>query len=347
MHLPLAPCPAALSIDLLKHVDTVVFDKTGTLTEEVPHVGQIYPCDTYTEHELLQYAASAEHKQPHPIARAIVQAAQERDIRFLEGTQAEYSVGHGIAVVLAGRRIRVGSARFLDAAQISIPTDIQGLQDTSHQQGNSLILVAVDTAVAGAIELHPMVRPEAKAMIQGLSQRGISATYIISGDHDTPTRKLAKELGVTHYFAETLPARKAELLAELQQHGRSVCYVGDGINDAIALKKAEVSISLRGASSVATDTAQVILMDGRLSHVCELFDLARAYERRMQSIFKSSFFFPALGVAGVLFLHLGFVFAICMNQLGFLSGLTTATLPMLQKRPRQRMLKDRCLSVPP
>ena len=235
--------------------------------------------------------------------------------------------------IMPERFLKDWGTRAEGTAGISIPPDIQRMQDTSHQQGHSLILVAVDTEVAGAIELQPTVRSEAKAVIQGLTQRGITATYIISGDHEAPTRKLATELEVTHYFAETLPARKAELLAELQQQGRSVCYIGDGINDAIALKKAQVSISLRGASSVATDTAQVILMDGRLSHVCELFDLAREYERCMQAIFRSAFFFPVVGVAGVLFLHLRFVFAICMNQMAFLSSLTTAMLPILRKTP--------------
>ncbi len=116
----------------------------------------------------------------------------------------------------------------------------------------------------GAIELHPTIRPEAKEIIRELQERNISI-YIISGDHKKPTKKLAEALGIEHYFAEVLPQDKASLLSQLQDEGKSVCFVGDGINDSIALKQANVSISLRGASTIATDTAGIILMDGRFA----------------------------------------------------------------------------------
>ena len=115
--------------------------------------------------------------------------------------------------------------------------------------------------MAGAIELHPTIRPEAKQIIAELRKRNLSL-YIISGDHKTPTEKLATELGIDNYFAETLPENKADLIAKLQEEGKSVCFVGDGINDSIALKKANVSISMCGASTIATDTAGIVLMDG-------------------------------------------------------------------------------------
>ena len=147
---------------------------------------------------------------------------------------------------------------------IALPAGYEKMEQASYGQGHSLVYVAINDQLGGAIELVPTIRPEAKAIVDSLRQRNMSIV-IISGDHEKPTQKLAQELGIDHYFAETLPEHKAELIAKLQEEGRKVCFVGDGINDSVALKKANVSISLRGASTVATDTAGIILMDGRFA----------------------------------------------------------------------------------
>ena len=137
-----------------------------------------------------------------------------------------------------------------------------------------MVVVALNDQVQGAIEMQSVLRPEARVMIDALRQRGIEEMAIVSGDHPNPTQKVADALGIDQYFAEVLPEEKAEIVAQLQREGKKVCFVGDGINDAIALKKANASISLRGATTVATDAAQVVLMDGNLSKVGELFDLS-------------------------------------------------------------------------
>ena len=116
--------------------------------------------------------------------------------------------------------------------------------------GDSVVLVAVEGRIAGAIELHTTIRPEARATVQGLRRRHIASMYIISGDHEAPTRRLAGALGIEHYFAETLPEDKAALIEQLQRAGKIICYVGDGINDSIAMKKSHVSVSLSGASTL-------------------------------------------------------------------------------------------------
>ncbi len=144
-------------------------------------------------------------------------------------------------------------------------------------------MVAIDYQVAGAIVLQPTIRSEAKEVIEALRQRGIMSVYMISGDHKMPTRKLAADLGVDQYFAEMLPEQKADFVEQLQLGNKSVCYIGDSINDAIALKKATVSISLRGASTVATDAAQVILMNQSLRPLGDLFDLVHDYQRHAKT----------------------------------------------------------------
>ena len=123
--------------------------------------------------------------------------------------------------------------------------------------------------------LHAAVRPEVRQIVQGLRDRGVKHIAIISGDHEAPTRKLAESLDMDRYFAQVLPADKADYVMKLQNEGRKVCFVGDGINDSIALKQANVSISLRGASSIATDTAHIVFLEEGLSKLCDLRDIAR------------------------------------------------------------------------
>ena len=149
---------------------------------------------------------------------------------------ADYKVGYGIKVRVHKRVVRVGSARFMDVKRIAIPAGIRSTMTTCHNYGYSLVLVAVDDTLIGAIELHPTLRPEAQTVVQALYSMGVKSTHIISGDHEIPTRTLANELGIDSYSAQTLPSNKAAIIAQMQEEGRSVCYVGDGINDSIAPK---------------------------------------------------------------------------------------------------------------
>lgn len=197
--------------------------------------------------------------------------------------------------------------------------------------------MAINDEVGGAIEPQPTVRPEAKATIQALRERyGISVIAIISGDHEAPTKKLANSLGVDQYFAEVLPEEKANIIGQLQEEGRSVCYVGDGINDAIALKAANVSVSLRGASTVATDTAQVILMSQKLDQLGDLFELTREFEANMKGIFATTITPALMAIGGVLFLHLGVTYVIVINQLGLVGGISYALWPLLRNNATRK-----------
>ncbi|MCW5849168.1 MAG: heavy metal translocating P-type ATPase [Anaerolineae bacterium] len=244
------------SLELLAEVDTIVFDKTGTLTLEQPHVAAVHVVRRDTEDDVVRWAAWAEQRQSHPIARAILTAARERGLALRGIDDAHYEVGFGIQAHVAGEAIRVGSRRYMDMEGLSLPAELQVVQAQCAAQGHSLVWVAVDDAVVGALELHATVRPEAKALVEKLKARGLEA-HILSGDQEAPTQRLAQELGMDHYSANVLPGGKAEVIERLQAQGKSVCFVGDGINDAIALKTAHVSVSLRGATTVAMDAAQV------------------------------------------------------------------------------------------
>jgi heavy metal translocating P-type ATPase len=320
-------------LELLGKIDTLVFDKTGTLTENQPQVGKIHLCGEYEEDDILAIAAAAEHKQTHPVALAILKEAQMRALVIPPTEEVEYKVGYGIKVIIEKRLIRVGSLRFMETEDIKIPSVIQQQITDWQKAGNSVIMVAVDNNLIGVIELVPTIRPDAKATIQALKKRQIKSVYIISGDHEIPTRKLAESLGVDDYFAETLPQNKADIIKQLQAAGKMVCYVGDGINDAIALKQANVSVSLRGASTAATDTAQVILMHEKLEQLCQLFEFSQDFESNLKTSFAAILLPSFIGGFGAFFMHFTIIQTILLKQVGLVAGLTNTMLPLMKHKP--------------
>lgn len=337
----------ARSFELMKGVDTIIFDKTGTLTLEQPHVSHIYLSavqngQPMTEELLLSYAAAAESKQYHPIAKAIVQAAQERGVPRLAVEDTHMEVGYGVKVCLpqtvltagsaapakvAEKVINVGSSRYMEMEGIVIPAEMTAVQASCHAQGHSLVLVAVNGRLAGGIELQPTIRPEALEAIAALKERGVRL-YIISGDHETPTRQLAGTLGIDHYFADVLPQDKAVLVEQLKADGRKVCFVGDGINDALALSRADVSVSLRGASTLATDTAQVVLMSQDLRQLNFLIQLAHEFDQSLNWLFRLTLVPVGTVVVSTFLLHTGIYTAIAVWQLGMMGGIGMGFLPL-------------------
>jgi len=179
--------------------------------------------------------------------------------------------------------------------------------------------------------LHPTIRPEANAVVAALKERKL-ALYIISGDQELPTKKLADTLGIDQYFAQVLPQDKAELVAKLQQEGRSVCFIGDGINDSIALKKANVSISLRGATTMATDAAQMILTEGTLRQLPSLFAMSDKLESNMRGNLWAGTLPGLICIGGVFFFHIGIFAASLLSWVGLTSGIANAMLPLIQYR---------------
>lgn len=326
------------TFELLEKVDTVVFDKTGTLTEEQPCIAQIYAYGDYSADEVLRYAAAAEAKQNHPIAKAILQQATDKNLELPEIEEASYKLGYGLTVTIEGHIIRVGSVRFLEQETIHISDDIRAAQKYCQDQGTPMIAVAVDNHAIGAIELAAAVRPGTKELIHELTHEcGIKSTYIISGDQDAPTRKLAEELGITHYFAQVLPEEKAKLIKQLQAEGKSVCYVGDGINDSIALQEADVSVSIRGASTVATDTAQIVLMGKTLNQLPYLFGMGQQFNGHMKKVVATVITPCVISVGGsIMFFNLGLIQSFIFPQIGLLAGIAVAMRPVLKRRNNNR-----------
>jgi Cu2+-exporting ATPase len=316
------------ALESLNNIDTVVFDKTGTLTNEQPEIGRIILCDCYDENEILTYAAAAERKFSHPIAKAILQKAEERCLTLPDIEVSNYQIGYGVKVNWENKTVRVGSLRFMVLEGFSIPDIIKNAELDIYKQGSSLIFVAVNDKISGAIEIKPQIRPEAKDIISGLRQHGIKHIAIVSGDHQQPTKSLAEKLGIDDYFYDILPENKAEIVEQLQKEGRSVCFVGDGINDAIAMKKANVSISLSGATSIATDMAEVVLMDGSLSHLCDLFDISSKLDANLQNTLWYALIPGFVNLSGAFLLHFSILTAFVVNGSFGIIGLNNAVQPL-------------------
>jgi Cu2+-exporting ATPase len=316
------------ALELMNEIDTVLFDKTGTLTRERPEVGRVIPCAGFTDRQVLLYAAAAERKFHHPIALAILHRASELGLDLPETDETQYKVGYGITVGVEGRTVRVGSKRFIETEGIELTDETLGALEEAHREGYTMVMVAVDGRLAGAVELRASVRPEVREIVRGLRKRGVKHIAIISGDHDAPTRKLAHELGMDRYFAQVLPADKADYVEKLQKEGRKVCFVGDGINDSIALKKANVSISLRGASSIATDTAHIVFLEEGLAKLCELKDVARDLDRNVKRSWSLILAPNIACIAGVFTLGFGIMTSVITNNVAALGALGNGLLPL-------------------
>ncbi|MCP4147658.1 MAG: heavy metal translocating P-type ATPase [bacterium] len=306
------------ALEKLCDIDTVIFDKTGTLTTGEPEVSAIIPCNSHSEKEILTYAATAESKLTHPIAKAILNKAAEQNITSKQIDDSNYRIGYGITVYIDNKTIRVGSSRFIESEAISIRGYAKRIANDSRQKGNTIVLVAVDDNVAGLIELQPKVRPEAATIISQLKQLGIKHTAIVSGDHCLPTQKLAEDLGMDEFFYDILPEEKARIVQRLKQKNRKVCFIGDGINDAIAMKKADVSVSLAGATTIATDVAEIVLMEDDLSCLQSLFAIANKLEATLNKSLKLTIAPGILNIAGAFLFHYGILASLVVNA-GFSS----------------------------
>lgn len=315
------------ALETLNRVDTFVFDKTGTLTEDVPTVGAIYTANGFGRDYVLTLAAAAETMQTHPFALAILRKAQERELSLPTIDETQVEIGYGLKATIEDQVVRVGSRRFMEMEEIPIGASYLAIEAASHAEGHSLVYVAIGNKLGGLIELHASIRPEVSEIANLLREREIDM-IIVSGDHTKPTRKLAQSVRVDSFHAERLPQDKAAIIDQLRATGHTVCFVGDGINDSIALKSADVAISLSGASAIATDTADVLLMDGSLKQLPTLIKLAE----QLDNNFSNSVFFSVvpgvLCVAGVYLFNLGIVPAVAIYQAGWLA--TVANSARLQ-----------------
>ncbi len=262
------------ALEALHKLDAIIFDKTGTLTVEVPQVERVVSYDPELDGtRILRLAAIAERRFSHPIARAILNRAEEMGLELPWIADSDYEIGFGVRVQVEGETVHVGSQRYLERQGIALPPEIVD-PPAGADHGSSVVLVAAGGRLAGSIELRANPRPEARALIESIRRRGIREIYLLSGDAEPATRTLAAQLGIERYASRVQPHEKAEHVRRLQARGLKVGMVGDGINDSAALSRADCSISLMGAADVARDVADVVFLDGDLAKFETLFAIS-------------------------------------------------------------------------
>lgn len=318
-------------LEQISSIDTLLFDKTGTLTDGALNVSAIHVVlEDYQETDVLFYAALAEHQLTHPIAKAIMERATWEGLDVSNHDDIEYRQGFGIVVQFDKHTIHVGSARFMTVEGILLSDSALVLQAEIHRQGHSLVMVAVDLEVAGVIELQATLRPEVQAVFKSLREHGIKHIGIVSGDHVVPTQKLAAQLDVDSFFAEVLPEDKAGIVKRFQAEGRRVCFIGDGVNDTIAMRQADLSISLRGATTLAIDVADIILTDPDLNRLCELMVLSEKLENNLRRGLGVCYTGMSIVLAGTLFTGIDVLTSMGVHFVLGSTAIGNSMLPLLE-----------------
>jgi Cu2+-exporting ATPase len=274
-------------LERLARVDTVVFDKTGTLTRGALRVTRVATYGGAREDDVVGLAAAAEVGFRHPVARAVARLAEERRLAVPAPVVTDLRAGFGVGVRVGDRRVLVGSRRFMEAHGVALDA-AAGDEADGHTVGASTTFVTVDGRLAGVLLLQDELRPEARDAVLALRARRMRNVIMVSGDHAEPTRVIAESLGVRHYNADLLPAEKAELIQRLKREARVVAMVGDGVNDALALRAADVGIAVPGGTEVVAEAASVVLWRGGLDQVVRALDLAHETMARFRSVVSVS-----------------------------------------------------------
>lgn len=258
------------ALETLSHVDRVLFDKTGTLTEGRPSlVASAGPAAD----DALRVAAALESGSEHPLGRAIVSAARDQGLSLPPVEDFHSIAGHGIEGRIEGRWIRVGSRRLMESEGIPLG-DLDTQATDLESKGRTVIFVATDSDPLGLLAIADRVKPESRAVIQALQQRGVTVA-MVTGDARRTAEAVAAELGIDEVHAEVLPQDKASVVIDQQQRGHRIAFVGDGINDAPALAQADVGIALASGTDIAIEAADVTLTRGQLGEVVTALTTAR------------------------------------------------------------------------
>jgi Cu+-exporting ATPase len=292
----------AEALERLEKVDTLVVDKTGTLTEGRPKVVAIRPAEGWPEDDVLRLAASVERASEHPLARAIVAAADTRGLALMAPQDVDSPVGKGVLGRVNGRAVVIGNAPFLRERGVET-ADLEAHGDALRREGATAIFVGVDGKAAAVIGIADPIKattPEALAALEAAGVRVI----MLTGDNRTTAEAVARKLGLADVEAEVLPDQKSAIVARLRSQGRVVAMAGDGVNDAPALAAADVGIAMGSGTDVAIESAGVTLLKGDLTGIVRARRLSQATMRNIRQNLFFAFIYNAAGIpvaAGVFY----------------------------------------------
>jgi heavy metal translocating P-type ATPase len=262
------------TLEHMASVSAIVFDKTGTLTSGEPRVEEVHRFNGRSEDEVLAMAAAVEMRLHHPAARAIVKAAQAKNLTIPERSESEFMRGMGCKAQVGEHEVIVGSKNMMMCEKIVID-EARESEARATKLGESISYVSIDGKVAGLIRYSDKLRPEASEALKSLKKLGVKKLVMATGDTEEAAQRIAKSCGITDVIAKAFPEDKAELVKKLKAEGHTVAVIGDGINDSPALAYADVAISLHGATDAAQEGADIILTDDNLTRLAEAIRISR------------------------------------------------------------------------
>jgi len=269
-----------LALEQARLIDIVIFDKTGTLTRGEFGVVEIATLDGWNEEQVLGLAAAIEGDSEHTIARGIRNSAAERNLELPPVTDFEAIKGRGVKAQSADKTVHIGGPRMLEFLNIELTERLIHLKEKAESRGQSVVYLIVESRTVAAFALADVIRPESRQAIDRLHTMGVEIA-MLTGDSQAVADSVAAELGIDQVFAEVLPEHKDQKVAELQAQGQKVAMVGDGVNDAPALTRADVGIAIGGGTDVAIESAGIILVKSNPLDVVKIFTLSRASYRKM------------------------------------------------------------------
>ena len=293
---------SAEALETAHTIDTVVLDKTGTITEGKPRVTDIRTADGLSETELLTIAASVEKPSEHPLSTAIVEEAARRNLSLRAVTGFEAVAGQGVAAEVGGVRYLAGNRRMMEENRIELGGFAEK-GETLSGEGKTPLYFAGEGKALGVVAVADTVKPTSRAAIEAFGQMGVDVV-MLTGDNKRTAAAIQKQLGIGRVVAEVLPQDKEREVAKLQEQGRKVAMVGDGINDAPALTRADVGIAIGAGTDVAIESADVVLMKSDLLDAVTAIDLSRAVIHNIKQNLFWAFFYNSIGIplaAGVFF----------------------------------------------
>ncbi len=269
-----------LALEAAREIDTVIFDKTGTLTKGEVGVVSTSMADGWREEEALALAAAIESDSEHMIARGIRQAARDQALSLPEVTGFEAIKGRGVRASSNGQLSHVGGPRLLEMLALERPANIANFAEDAGAKGQSVVYLVQGQQLIAAFALADVIRPESRRAVQRLHEMGVEVV-MLTGDSEAVARTVADELDIDGYFAQVLPEHKDQKVLELQRQGKRVAMVGDGVNDAPALTRADVGIAIGSGTDVAVESAGIILVKSNPLDVVKIVELSRASYRKM------------------------------------------------------------------
>jgi Cu+-exporting ATPase len=292
----------AEALEIMEKVDTLVLDKTGTLTEGKPQLTQIIATESFSENDVLGLVAGLERSSEHPLAAAIVNAAEERGLKLSVAASFESLTGKGVIGCVEGREVAVGNAALFATRQISAQYLLARADELRHQ-GQTVMLAAIDGKPAGLISVADPIKSSAREAVASLKRSGLRLV-MLTGDNRATAEAVAKQLGIAEFEAEVLPENKLAIVKRLQSEGRVVAMAGDGVNDAPALARADVGIAMGTGTDVAMESGDITLIKGDLNALMRARNLSRATMSNIRQNLFFAFIYNLLGVpiaAGVLY----------------------------------------------